>query len=237
MDVRTNAKFINKCAKNVFRNFAQCVRLFLSIPYIDNAELSSRCDYTEIDNVLEHLEKGKGAVFVSAHIGPWDLGGALMLARGVRLHTVTLDHPSRRVTGYFNERRKKANLSVYSLEDSFQKLQNALENGEHVGLLIDREYGKIHRTYDYFGIPTALPNSHLLLAAKTGAPIVFLSILCAPGDRFKTICKGPYHIGRGKHRQKSMDEVQRCCLKDIETVIKTYPNQYFHFLPLAARSE
>ena len=233
----TPAATIRRITRATFVNFAECVRLFLKLPRIDPQEFARRIDATMFDRVLEKLEPGKGFIIVSAHLGPWELGGIYMKHKKIRMHTVALDHPTRQATRFFNERRIYASTVCYPLEGSFPALKKALEAGECVVLLIDRDYKTTNNRCTFFGLPVSLPNSHLLLAARCRVPLVPGAFLLQPDAGFKGIFRGPYHIADYADRLAAMEEVQQRCLADLEDLIREYPDQYFHFEPLQEHYE
>jgi KDO2-lipid IV(A) lauroyltransferase len=223
---------LRKTNRAVFMNFAESIRLFLRLPRLTDDDLERTGDFSEFDAVLRKIEPGKGFIIVSAHLGPWELGGLYMRTRKRVMHTVALDHPSRHVTEFFNRRRLIANTRCYQLDWSFRKLKSALDRGECVVLLIDRDYKTPNKTFTFFDRPAFLPSSHLLLAAKCRVPLVPGAFLFKPGGGFKGIFRGPYDMGTGKDRLAAMDAVQNQCLRDLEELIRAYPEQYFHFDPL-----
>lgn len=220
---------LRRTNRAVFMNFAESIRLFLKIPALTTADLMDESDFSEFDAVLGKLEPGKGFIIVSAHLGPWELGGLYMKARNRMMHTVALDHPSPHVTEFFNERRLVANTVCYPLDWSFRSLKRALDRGECVVLLIDRDYKTPNRRFTFFGLPSSLTNSHLLLAARCRVPLIPGAFLFKPGGGFKGIFRGPYAVGDEPDRFAAMDSIQDRCLRDLEEIIRAYPEQYFHF--------
>lgn len=228
---------IRRTTRAAFINFAECIRLFLKLPRIDPDEFTRSSNFGDFDEILAKLEPGKGFIIVSAHLGPWELGGVSMKTRNIRLHTVALDHPTRQATSFFNERRRYANTVCHPLDGSFPELKKALDKEECVALLIDRDYKTTNKQFTFFGVPMSLPSSHLLLAAKYRVPLVPTAFLFQPDGRFKWIFRGPYYISDNPDRLAAMEEVQKQCLGDLEEFIRAHPEQYFHFDPLQVPRE
>jgi lauroyl/myristoyl acyltransferase len=219
-------------SRAVFKNFAECIRLFLKLPWIDPEQFAKDGDFSGFDEVLDKLEPGRGFIIVSAHLGPWELGALHLKSRNIQMHTAALDHPSRQTTAFFNDRRTYVNTASYPLDGSFTKLKKALDRGECVVLLIDRDFKTTNKQFTFFGVQASLPNSHLLLAAKCRVPLVPGAFLLRPGGGFKGIFRGPYEISDQPDRMAAMNEAQMRCLGDLEDLIRAHPEQYFHFDPL-----
>jgi len=101
-----------------------------------------------------------------------------------------------------------------------------------VVLLVDREYVRGRRRYDFMGSPRALPESHLLLAFRTGAPIFVGTFFFEGQDRFGYEIEGPFRAPAAPDREKSWERLQRLCLDSLERMIRKRPTQWFHFQPL-----
>lgn len=237
LERQADRRTIRRITRATFINFAECIRLFLKMPRIDPAAFVRDGDFSGFDAVIDKLEPGRGFIIVAAHLGPWELGGIYMKHKNIRMHTVALDHPTRQATRFFNERREYANTTCYPLDGSFPKLKRALESGECVVILIDRDYKTTNKQFTFFGVPVSLPTSHLLLAARCRVPLVTGAFILQPEGGFRGIFRGPYNISGSADRLAAMEEIQMRCLADLEDFIRAYPDQYFHFEPLQVTHE
>ena len=231
-----NEKVLRAAARNVFSNFGKSIYWFLRLPDMDTAELESRCDYGGLDKIVAELAAKGGFIIAGPHVGPWEVAGALLSALGVRVHTVALDHPSRGVTDFFQERRKGTGIVSYPLGGSFSHLCDALRQGGCVALLIDRTYGRVRGSYPLFGLDSPLPMGHAALAVRCRVPIVTAACVFAPDGRFRFVFKGPYYADTGVGEEAAVENLHRRCREDMEEFIRSYPDQWFHFTKLEGES-
>jgi lauroyl/myristoyl acyltransferase len=208
-------------------NFAQCIQIFLELPWMRWEDLQERCDLTEFLKVAKDVD---GAfIMTSAHIGPWELGGYCMSRLGYPLHTVALDHPSRHVTRWFSRRRAYLGINAYPLKDSFHKLEDALNEGEYVALLIDRAYGNARAPATLFGVEKDFPLGHAILAVRCDVPVLTGALVFAKDGRFRYVHGGTHRPDPGLPEEQRIAQLQRACLSDLEPIIREYNDQWFHF--------
>lgn len=229
-------RVIRQLAHATVINFARSIQVFLELPFMSWEDVRGRVDFSEFFRAVDALpRKDTGFVMASAHVGPWELGGYCLSQLGYQVYTVALDHPSVYVTKFFSDRRARFGIHAFPLEHSFHKLRAALEQGHCVGLLIDRTYGNARRRDTLFGVEREFPLGHALLAARAGVP-VFVGVIVFDGRRRFRYVHGGTHIP-----DPSLDEDERAyalhaaCLRDLEGLIRTHSNQWFHFRRLAPR--
>jgi KDO2-lipid IV(A) lauroyltransferase len=224
-------------ARRVIHQFANSILLFLELPFFKPDEIFARCDLSEMRAQIGEVEKGKGFIIVSGHIGPWELGGYCVTHMGHRVHTVALDHPSKEVTKFFSDRRDYVGVHAHPVHGSFPKLKEAVDRGDCVALLIDRAYGKVRKRSLFFGVMKDFPIGHLVLSARTGAPILVGALVFDGKDRFRYVRGGTHWPDESLDEFDRLDALQESCVRDLERIIRAHSDQWFHFFRLAEGKE
>jgi len=217
-------------------NFAECIEIFLELPSMEWEDLERRCDLSEFHRAVEVLGGSRAFVVAAAHVGPWELGGYCLSRLGYPLHTVALDHPSRHVTRFFSRRRARLGIQAYPLKDSFHKLEDALERGECVGLLVDRAYGNARLPATLFGVEKDFPLGHAILAVRKQVPVL-VGGLVLDGDGFRYVHGGTHFPDPALEVDERIARIQRACLADLEGIIRAHSDQWFHFRRLEANTK
>ena len=220
---------IRRTARDVFRNFGKSIYSFLRLPYMSSDELRACCDYSGIDAVTTDLRLRGGFVVAGPHVGPWEMAGACLNALGLKIHTVAFDHPSRRVTEFFDQRRSMTGIVCHPVGNSFPALCEVLERGECVALLIDRTYGKTRRSFTMFGRGVGLPSGHAALAVRCRVPILTAACVLREDGGFKFVFRGPHYPDLARGEAGAFEDLHRRCRADMEEFIRDYPDQWFHF--------
>lgn len=182
--------------------------------------------------VIEHPEYveqaralGKGVVLVTAHLGNWELGGAVLAGMGYPLNAVTLRQPSAKLNEFFQKHRRQRGVTIIPLGHAVGAMIRALRRNELVALLADRDYSMRNDFVLFCGVPACLPRGPAWLADKTGAPVVPGFMLRKPDDTFVLRMYPPILPGPSMNRE----ELQRKIGEVLEDGVCGHPSQWFMF--------
>lgn len=224
-------------SRRVVMNFSRTIMVLLKLPTYRWEEIRERIDMSELESAIAGLGERPAFLAASLHMGPWELGGLCLSRTGHKMHTVSLDHPSKNVTRFFDQRRRSIGVINHPMRKSYTILKEALENGDCVGLLVDRAYGATHKRFEFFGAQQPFPLGHLFLSASTGVPIITCALVFDRGDRFKFVYGGlHFPPTEGTEDLDKLEELQAECLRDFEKIIREYSDQWFQFERLAEPS-
>jgi KDO2-lipid IV(A) lauroyltransferase len=143
-----------------------------------------RVSFTPEPWLVDALERGRGLVMCTAHVGNWELG-ALALARLGRPVTVVARPqflPSWRAR--VREAKETAGIRVIAPEGSTPVLAAALEAGGIVGLVVDGDGFSRGAPARVAGSPVLLPYGPAKLAARSGAVLAGGTCRRVGPDRF-----------------------------------------------------
>jgi lauroyl/myristoyl acyltransferase len=223
-------------ARRIIHQFAKSILLFLELPFFKPDEILARVDMSELRAQVDEVGH-RGFIIATGHIGPWELGGYCVTRMGHRVNTVALDHPSPEVTKFFSQRRDFVGVNALPIHGSFPDLKNAVDRGECVALLIDRAYGKARKRSLFFGVMKDFPLGHLVLSARTGAPILTGALVFDGKDRFRYVRGGTHWPDPDLDEFDRLDTLQEACVRDLERIIKAHTDQWFHFFRLSDGQE
>ena len=210
----------------VFRNFSRAVTDLLRLSRTRREELMTRFSMLGIENLDRALKRGKGAIIFAPHLGPWEIAGAYLASLGYAVHTVALEHPSARVTRYFSAIRRAWGVIDYPSRSCAVGLTKALERGECVVLLVDRNFSRRGTLMRFLGCPVLMPDGHVTLSLRSGAPLLPSCSRYARNGTVEAV------IGEEVTRNGSAVSaaaIGTACLERIEGYIRSYPEQWFAF--------
>jgi KDO2-lipid IV(A) lauroyltransferase len=210
----------------VFRNFSLAVTDLLRLSRMSREELLAAVDLRGAEHLERALAKGKGAILFAPHLGPWEIAGAYMSVSGYPMHTVALEHPSSRVTAFFSTIRRKWGFSDYPTSTCAAGLTRALRKGEPVVLLIDRNFSRRGMIMRFLGRDVLLPDGHVSLALRSGAPLLPSCSLYTREGRIEVVI-GPEIEAPSPDTPAVV--IGNRCLERIEAFIRAYPDQWFAF--------
>ena len=125
----------------------------------------------------EVLARGKGAVVVVSHLGNWDAGGAWVGASGRSLVTVAEVLRPRRMFDFFAAHRAKLGMTIWPAEAGVtRKLVEAVEAGDIVAIVGDRDLTGRGPEVQLFGAAATLPAGPAFVALRGGVPLMVAGI-------------------------------------------------------------
>lgn len=153
---------------------------------------------------LEHWrrahEKGKGVLFVSAHLGNWELMAGLGAMNGVPLTIVT----RRLKPGWLHLKMLDARRSVdfgcfFNDENPARRILGALRRGESVGFVMD-QYAPppTGARVPFFGIPVDTLAAVGTFAERTGAAIIPVYQRRDPSGTVRVVIEPELDLGEAR---------------------------------------
>jgi KDO2-lipid IV(A) lauroyltransferase len=129
--------------------------------------------YDGFENFERALGRGKGVLFLTGHLGGWELSAFAHSLYGHPLHVVMrpldnvyLDRLTRRY-------RTMHGNSMIDKDDPVRGLLAAMKNGETAGILMDTNMTPPQGVFvDFFGIPACTAGLLARIALRTGAAVV-----------------------------------------------------------------
>ncbi|WP_370459100.1 lysophospholipid acyltransferase family protein [Aggregicoccus sp. 17bor-14] len=120
------------------------------------------------------LARGRGVVFVSGHVGNWELLARRVARAGYPSQSIAKETSDPRLTGLVERFRARGGVrSIWrGHEGAAKQMLRALKAGEILGLLIDQDTRAQNLFVPFFGLPAATPRAAADLALRTGAAVV-----------------------------------------------------------------
>lgn len=153
----------------VFRNFGRYLVEFFTIHCVPRPDV-----YVE---GYEHLQEAqrvhRGVIILTAHLGNWELGGALLRRMGFPVSVVALRHADAGTDRLFNRQRVRCGIHVIPVgSDAAQQSLQSLRAGHLLGLIGDREFSHHGMVLTLFGRAVTLPRGPAALSLKSHAPVI-----------------------------------------------------------------
>ncbi len=222
--------------REVFRQFAMYLVDFFRFSWWTPERARRWIRPADIDFVQQALEKGNGVIALTAHLGNYELGGAVLAMRGISVSAAVLTHHNPRVDRFFKRQRERARVQGIPIQEIGRKafLEACLASLKRNGLLAlvgDRDFFGHGIELPFFGKPTRIPTGPAWFSLRTGAPIV-PSFLVREGDgHFRFVLEPPIYPPVHLTRDEAIVEITKACVAAMERVIRRYPTQWYMFQP------
>jgi KDO2-lipid IV(A) lauroyltransferase len=170
---------------------------------------------------------GKGVIFVSGHLGNWELLGVGMTLLGFPLHTVyrPLDNPL--LDRYLRRERTRFGQKIIPRDGSTLSLMRVLRRGGFLGVLVDQNQKVGGIFVDFFGRKASTVRGVATLHRRTGAPIVTGYIRREPGlFRHRILVDRPIWCERTDDPEEDVRRVTQEFTSRLEGYIRDVPGQW-----------
>ncbi len=160
---------LKKSFEGFGRSIMELVKLDTIVRHID--------DYIHVENFdafEQALVKGKGILWITGHIGNWELMPVYFAQKGYETYVVAKQLYDPRMDGLINGLREKYGVHpvLRGSEGSGKKILRALRSNAILGMLIDQDTDVQGVFVNFFGDKAFTPRGAADLALKAGAGIV-----------------------------------------------------------------
>lgn len=178
-------------------------------------------DRARLDDALAH---GRGVVFLSAHLGAWELLAWALAASGYPATVVARESYDPRLTRLVRRlRRGRGVVPVFrGSRRAGRRVLRALRDGRMVGVLIDQDTRVPGVFVPFLGTPAWTARGPAEIALRTGAPVV-AGACVRDGDGWRVVVRRVPVTRRGG--DDVLENTARFS-RAIEALVRAWPDQW-----------
>jgi Kdo2-lipid IVA lauroyltransferase/acyltransferase len=197
-------------------------------PRYTRENVSRTIVYEGFENFERAYSRGKGVLFLTGHIGAWELSAFAHSLNGHPLSIVmrSLDNPyiDRLIQGY---RTMHGNRTV-DKDDFVRGLLGAMRAGETIGILMDTNMTPPQGVFvDFFGIPACTASGLARIALRTDAAVVpGFTVWDAKQHEYILRFEPAIDLIRTADNESDIVANTAKFTKAIEEIIRQYPDQW-----------
>ncbi|MGZ4819575.1 MAG: lysophospholipid acyltransferase family protein [Terriglobales bacterium] len=217
-----------KIVRSVFVSLGRQLAEFCRFPGYTRENVSQVAVYEGFENFDEARRRGKGVLFLTAHLGGWEIGSFVHSINGHTLRIVVraLDNPylDRMVERY----RTLHGNSTFDKQDFARGLISAMRNGETVGLLMDQNMTPPAGVFvNFLGIPACTASGIARVALRTDASVVPAFTIWDDTRRKYRITFAPRVVlERTGDDERDVIQATQRFTSVIEEYVRKYPEQW-----------
>ncbi len=212
----------------VYRHLGRVLLSFARLPRIREDNIKQWLEYQGYEHYADAHKKGLGVMFLTAHLGDWEISAHGHCLYGHPMHVVgrPLDNPY--LDRYVEGRRIVSGNRLIPKQEFGRRALRALRANEAVGVLVDQNAaGEDGVFVDFFGHKARATSGQVRIAMRTGTPIV-------PGFAFWNEGRGihilrfsaPVQMANSGEQAADLAENTQRCQRVIEQAIREYPDQW-----------
>jgi KDO2-lipid IV(A) lauroyltransferase len=154
--------------------YRQAVRYYLDMVRVSAGTelLAGRFEVETPDVVDRALATNGSLILVGLHFGALELPTLYLAQRGGRQIVVPMETlPDPALQSWLVETRSRSGVRIVGLGEARREMTAAIERGEIVGLVGDRDLSGAGTPVSLFGVPARLPVGPALFAIEAGIPV------------------------------------------------------------------
>jgi len=216
--------WVRRTARRCFMHLGKAL---LEVMLMDTRRLARIVDFQGEEKLQNAIDQGKGVVFVTGHIGNWELlAGAVALrySASVVAAPIEPEEVNDMILGL------RAGLGVRTIlrgkPGASRELIRVFKENRMLGILIDQDTDVESVFVDFMGMPAWTPTAAASMALKFGAPLLFGYIRRGENNRHMITVEGPLELMRTGDDEKDIIANTAMLTKKIESSVLENPEQW-----------
>jgi KDO2-lipid IV(A) lauroyltransferase len=211
-----------------FKNLGKSLAEILQFSKMSREYIRQKHTIIGQEHYLAAREQGKGVIFLTAHIGNWEMALHIQSAAGYPLNIVVrpLDNPY--LDRLMTKRREMFGSTVLARRNGLKYILAALRKQETVGILMDQNTLRSRGIFvDFFGKPACTIPVIALLALRYHVPVIPGFLVRTGFDTHTLYFHEEVEIIRTGDTQNDIKANTARFNAIIEEFIRKYPDQWF----------
>src|SRR5271154_6062497 len=214
--------------RGMLRNLGWMAAEFARLPRYSKENIERYVILDGHENFLEGQRRGKGVLYLTGHIGAWELSSFAHALYGFPLHYMARPIDNPRLDAFVNRYRcLSGNQPIFKNESARAMLKTLHEAGT-VGILADQNTMLQEGVFvDFFGAPACTSTGLARVALHTDAAVVPGYVFWDPGIRkYRLRFEPPVELVRTGNAERDVQENTARFAKIIEEIIRQHPEQW-----------
>jgi Kdo2-lipid IVA lauroyltransferase/acyltransferase len=159
--------------RGVFTSLGRQVAEVCLFPKYTRDNVSKVVVYDGFENFERAFARGKGVLFLTAHLGGWELSAFAHSLHGYPLHVVMRPLDNVYLDRLTRQYRTMHGNTMVDKDDFVRGLLSAMKSGQTAGILMDTNMTPPQGVFvDFFGIPACTASGLARIARRTDAAVV-----------------------------------------------------------------
>jgi len=215
--------------KRAYRHWGWLLAEFARFPRHTARSIEDVIVYDGLENYQAAAARGRGVLYLTAHVGAWELSSFFHSLHGYPLAYLNrpLDNP--RVDALVNRYRSLGGNHPINRRNAARTIFEVLRGGGAVGILMDQNTleGDGNVFVDFFGLPASTTAGLARIALQTGAAVVPGFVLWDEAlGRYRLRFDPAVELTRTDDAERDVVENTARFNKIIEETVRRYPDQW-----------
>jgi KDO2-lipid IV(A) lauroyltransferase len=214
--------------RGMLRNLGWMAVEFARFPNYSRQNIEKMIVLDGHENFLEGQRRGKGVLYLTGHIGAWELSSFAHALYGFPLHYMARPIENRRIDALVNGYRCLSGNQPIFKNESARVTLRVLKDAGTIGILADQNTMPSESVFvDFFGKAASTTTGIARLALHTGAAVVpGYAVWDEQLRRYRLRFEPPVELIRTGDAESDILENTQKFTRVLEEVIRKYPDQW-----------
>jgi KDO2-lipid IV(A) lauroyltransferase len=227
---------VRQLVRRMFANYGEYMADFFRLPQMPPHKVDTVFAGLKGEHIFKAaLDRGKGVILLSAHIGNWEFGGTMVRHANYPLAVVSLPHNSAPTNELVNRIRGGKGISVIEVDASpfsaIPIMKHLRQNGV-VAMIGDKDFFGNGKIIPYFGKPVRFPIGPVTIAMTSGAALIPAFVLKQTDGTYFGILEEAIPITTKGSRDQAIQANLEKVARVFEHYVRNYPDQWYNPDPM-----
>src|SRR5262245_52151488 len=212
-----------------WRNFALGLFETACVLYAPRDKICASVAIQGEEHLKRALEKGKGVIALSAHVGNFTMIGPRLAAAGYPFSIVVKQPPDQRLARLIDSYRAKVGMKTISAKPRRQgdrHILGTLRRNEVVLIIADGFKAEGSVNAEFFGYDVSVRRGPVTLALRTGGAVVPMCVTRDAEDRLTLRISPEIDLVRTGNPQEDVTTNLALFARHMEDMVRRYPDQW-----------
>jgi KDO2-lipid IV(A) lauroyltransferase len=214
--------------RGMLRNLGWMAAEFARFPKYSKENIEQLVVLDGQENFLEGQRRGKGVLYLTGHIGAWELSSFAHALYGFPLHYMARPIDNQRIDALVNGYRCLSGNRPIFKNESARVMLKVLKEAGTVGILADQNTMPEEAVFvDFFGKRASTTTGIARVALHTGAAVVpGYAIWDELSQKYRLRFEPPVELIRTGDTERDVLENTQKFTRVIEEIVRKYPEQW-----------
>jgi KDO2-lipid IV(A) lauroyltransferase len=214
--------------RKMVRNLGWMAAEFARFPQLSKGNIEKVVILEGHENFLEGQRRGNGVLYLTGHIGAWELSSFAHAIYGYPLHYIARPLDNNRLDALVNQYRCSSGNKPIFKNESARVMLKTLKDSGTIGILADQNTMPEEGVFvDFFGKSACATTGIARVALHTGAAVVPGYAYWDEGlQKYRLRFAPPVELVRSSDTERDVFENTQRFAKVIEEIIRKHPDQW-----------
>src|SRR5580765_3077745 len=214
--------------RGMVRNLGWMAAEFARMPRYTRENIEDIIVLDGSENFLEGQRRGKGVLFLTAHMGAWELSSFAHALYGYPLHYMARPLDNQYLDALVNRYRGLSGNKPIFKNESARAMLKILKDAGTIGILADQNTMRGEGVFvDFFGTPACTTTGIARVALHTGAAVVpGYAVWDEALRKYRLRFEPPMELVRSEDAERDIVENTQRFARVTEEIIRKYPEQW-----------